>query len=117
MPARPADPDSRARTHLANERTFLAWLRTGLSLMAVGIVAAGFLPPDLIPGLRYVTMFAMVVVISGTVMVVYGARRYVTAYREIETGSYEPAVAAIAVISVLIGVLGIMALPLLLLLR
>ena len=37
-----ADPDSRARTHLANERTFLAWLRTGLALIVLGIGAAQF---------------------------------------------------------------------------
>ena len=27
------------RDHLANERTFLAWLRGGLSAMAVGVIA------------------------------------------------------------------------------
>ena len=48
--AQPADHDSRARTHLANERTFLAWLRPGLSLVAVGLAAAGFLPVDLVWG-------------------------------------------------------------------
>ncbi len=66
-----ADPDSRARTHLANERTFLAWLRTGLSLMAVGLAAARFLPVDLIPGFPYVRSFAAMLVLSGTVMVLY----------------------------------------------
>ena len=37
------DPDSRARTHLANERTFLAWLRTGLGLIVLGLAAAQFM--------------------------------------------------------------------------
>ena len=114
---RPADPDSRARTHLANERTFLAWLRTGLSLVAVGMAAASFLPIDLVPGFPYVTSFAVLLVVSGTVMVVYGANRYVKAYRQIETGSYEPAVTAIVTTASIVGVLGIMAIPLVLLLR
>jgi putative membrane protein len=32
------------RFSLANERTFLAWLRTGLALVAGGLAAAQFLP-------------------------------------------------------------------------
>ncbi len=32
------------RFSLANERTFLAWLRTGLALIAGGLAAAQFLP-------------------------------------------------------------------------
>lgn len=114
---RSADPDTRARTHLANERTFLAWLRTGLSLVAVGIAAARFLPIDLVPGIPYVRLFSVLLVLSGTTMVLYGANRYVTAYRQIETGSYDPAVRAIVTIAVTISVLGIMAIPLILLLR
>lgn len=34
------------RFSLANERTFLAWLRTGLALVGGGLAAAQFLPPD-----------------------------------------------------------------------
>ena len=37
------DPDTRARTHLANERTFLAWFRTGHHALALGIAGAQFL--------------------------------------------------------------------------
>jgi putative membrane protein len=89
------DMDSRARTHLANERTFLAWLRTGLSLVAVGLAAAGFLPVDLVPGFPYVRSFSGLLVLCGTMMVLYGARRYVKFWQQIETGSYDPAGTAI----------------------
>jgi putative membrane protein len=33
------------RFSLANERTFLAWIRTGLALVGGGLAVAGFLPP------------------------------------------------------------------------
>jgi len=35
---------SRARDHLANERTYLAWHRTGLSVAALGVAVAKFAP-------------------------------------------------------------------------
>ena len=111
------DRDSRARTHLANERTFLAWLRTGLSLMAVGLAAAGFLPVDLVPGFPYVRLFAALLVLFGTTMVLYGASRYVRACQQIETGSYDPASTAIVTIAAIIGFLGVLGISLVLLLR
>ena len=111
------DRDSRARTHLANERTFLAWLRTGLSLMAVGLAVAGFLPVDLVPVFPYVRSFSVLLVLSGTVMVVYGANRYVKAFKQIETGAYEPERTAVVTIAAIIGFLGILTIPLVLLLR
>jgi len=40
------------RFSLANERTFLAWIRTGLALMAGGLACAQFLPPLAIAYLR-----------------------------------------------------------------
>jgi putative membrane protein len=112
-----ADRDSRAHTHLANERTFLAWLRTGLSLVAVGLVAAGFLPVDLVPGFPYVRSFSVLLVLSGTAMVVYGANRYVRACKQIESGAYNPAGTAVVTIAAIIAFLGILAIPLVLLLR
>lgn len=117
MPPRAADADSRARTHLANERTFLAWLRTGLSLVAVGLAAAGFLPVDLVPGVRYVTLFAVLLVLMGTAAAVYGANRYVVAYRQIEDGSYRPAISPIVAIALVVGLLGLMAIPVAIYLR
>jgi putative membrane protein len=45
-PAAPHDrlPDGTRRTELANERTFLAWLRTGLGALAAGLAIAKLLP-------------------------------------------------------------------------
>jgi uncharacterized membrane protein YidH (DUF202 family) len=56
-------------------------------------------------------------VLSGTVMVLFGANRYTRAYQQIEIGSYVPAGTAIVTIAAIIGLLGILAIPLVLLLR
>jgi putative membrane protein len=43
MPATPTSPgDTRFRDHSANERTLLAWIRTGVALMALGFAIARF---------------------------------------------------------------------------
>ncbi|MEZ4446693.1 MAG: DUF202 domain-containing protein [Polyangiaceae bacterium] len=44
----PVEPNkgSTARDQLANERTFLAWVRTGLGLIGVGVVLAKLAPTE-----------------------------------------------------------------------
>ena len=56
--------ESRARTHLANERTFLAWLRTGISLIGLGLAAAKFLDV-VIRGLPLVRGMSIIMVLTG----------------------------------------------------
>ena len=52
-----APPDY--RFSLANERTFLAWIRTALALVGGGLAVAGFLPPLRIPHLRELLSVAL----------------------------------------------------------
>jgi putative membrane protein len=49
------------RFSLANERTFLAWIRTGLALIAGGLACAQFLPPLPIAYLREGIAIALLV--------------------------------------------------------
>lgn len=48
-----ADEDPDYRFTLANERTFLAWIRTALALIAGGIAVVQFVPSFGIPGVRH----------------------------------------------------------------
>lgn len=59
------EPDYRFT--LANERTFLAWQRTSLGLLAAAVAVVQFLPELTIPGLRHVlgmTVGAMAILAS-----------------------------------------------------
>ena len=65
------DPDSESepdyRMSLAAERTYLAYLRTGLALMAAGVAVAGALPDAGVVGLRR-GIGLLLVVIAGVLL-------------------------------------------------
>jgi putative membrane protein len=84
-----ADPDSRARTHLANERTFLAWFRTGLTLIAFGLIGGQFLSLEVAGGL--VRILSTVAVGTGVFLVLVGAQRYRRSRELIDAASFRPA--------------------------
>jgi uncharacterized membrane protein YidH (DUF202 family) len=96
-----ADFPGRARDHLANERTYLAWLRTAAAVMALGLAIAGFGEAT-----TSATVFAgAVLVITGATGVGYGTLRYRRVSRQIEEHRFDaayPARAAIVASSVLV---------------
>jgi putative membrane protein len=76
------------RTRLANERTFLAWWRTGVAAIAVAF-AVGRIVPATVSGTTawpYVTVGVFVGLV-GLTLIVYGAKRYRAVDRAIRTGS------------------------------
>ena len=50
----PADEEPDYRFTLANERTFLAWQRTALGLLAAAVAVIQFVPQFGVPGARHV---------------------------------------------------------------
>jgi putative membrane protein len=66
--------DATRRTHLANERTYLAWWRTGLTTLAVSF-AAGRLVPELSGGPNW--PFQLIGIAFALVGVVFMAYSYV----------------------------------------
>ena len=79
------------RDHLANERTFLAWLRGGMGAMAVGVIVAklgvilaylhGHGPPQHI---AYAGQVGAALVLVGVAVIVGATASYVRAMRRIE---------------------------------
>ena len=52
------DPD--ARFSMANERTFLAWVRTSLALLAGGVAVIQLVPSFSVPGGRHILGIALI---------------------------------------------------------
>lgn len=66
------EPDYRFT--LANERTFLAWIRTALALIAGGIAVVQFVPSFGIPGVRH--GLSMALTASGGLLAALAVRRW-----------------------------------------
>ncbi|MEV6900347.1 DUF202 domain-containing protein [Amycolatopsis sp. NPDC051372] len=71
------EPDYRFT--LANERTFLAWLRTALALVAGAVALTQLVPPFPVVGLR--TGLAVLLAVAGTVLAGLAYRRWATVQR------------------------------------
>jgi putative membrane protein len=95
------DPDSRARTHLANERTFLAWFRTGITLIALGLAADQFLGEPGGPAQGMVRLLATLVIAMGALTVIVGLVRYSRGRAEIDATRFVPASRSILIAAVL----------------
>lgn len=108
------------RDHLANERTFLAWIRTSIGIMAFGFVVEKFAlfvkkltyflgKPDISEAapssIEYSSIFGIVLVASGALMGVLAFVRYKKVEREIDEEIYKPSV--ILDILVAMGILAI----------
>jgi putative membrane protein len=104
-----ADPeeagDALRRTRLANERTYLAWWRTGLTTFAVGL-GAGKLIPELSGGAAWPfeligTAFGVV----GIVFIVYAYVRQRRVEAALARGGYAPFEAGSGLIFAALGVM------------
>lgn len=92
----PNNDDERVRDHLANERTYLAWLRTGIATMGFGVVIAKlrylFPPNALTPpsrGIIHASNLGLLFTVIGLLTVVLSARRYLIVQRQIRARQYQ----------------------------
>ena len=120
-PSRPADVSARTRDHLANERTFLAWIRTSLGLIGLGFVIArmglllrqlalvGGNPPARVPhGSHEFMITGIVFLVLGTLLCAWAGRLYFRTRQAIDDGRYEPDSATVSVLTTVIALDGIL---------
>ncbi len=97
--------DATRRTRLANERTYLAWWRTGLTSFAVGI-GAGRLVPELSEGANWpFEVLGVAFAAVGVAFVAYGYFRQKAVDAALARGDYAPLPYQAALVFAGIGVL------------
>lgn len=101
--------------HQANERTFLAWLRTAIALMGFGFVVAKFglylrLMAHTAPVPRPFSsgLIGIALVIVGGAMIFMAAVRYRVLQKRIDDGTYEPHLLPMVVASGVLTILAIL---------
>jgi len=109
---------NRARDHLANERTFLAWVRTGIATIIFGFAIGRFSialreflrisghgEGSLTSGVS--AWFGLISIIGGVALVVVGLSRYRAARVQIDSDTFEPAGFVIDLVAYLLGLFGL----------
>ena len=91
------------REHLANERTLLSWVRTGVSLISLGLVVerAGALAKaaDLQVGSTSGSdFFGLALALLGALTLILGTTQFLRNRRSISAGDFESSVAAYMII-------------------
>jgi putative membrane protein len=82
--------DATRRTRLANERTYLAWWRGGLTCLAVAL-GAGAVIPDLTTGRRWPWVaLGMAFAALGIAFMAYGVVRHRRVEQALDRGGYAP---------------------------
>ena len=109
------------QVHLANERTFLAWIRTSIGIMAFGFVVEKFaffikhfssilgkspVAEATASSLGYSSIFGIILVGFGALMGVLAFVRYKKVEREINEDAYRPSLLLDILLTALIVVMG-----------
>lgn len=110
------------RVHMANERTFLAWIRTSIGIMAFGFVVEKFalfikqmslvLVKDNIgnalpPSHGYSSIVGIFLVGLGTLLVLLAFVRYKKVERQIDSDTFQPSSILDILLTVLVLAVGI----------
>jgi putative membrane protein len=105
-----------ARDHLANERTFLAWIRTGVAGVAFGFAIGRFavairqwmqIQGRVGPSTGLSVWFGAATMIAGVLICVAGLFRYRRTREQIESGNFQPAGFIIDLIGITTALLGL----------
>ena len=93
-------PEQDPRVYFAAERTFLAWIRTGLGLMGVGFAVARFgfflrqlhaaAAPQAVRSTGLSMVSGVAIVFLGVIVLVSSTMQHFTLIHELSTGSWQP---------------------------
>ena len=99
---------ARVREHLANERTYLAWMRSAIALMGFGVVIVRLrvFHPPLSPHPGNSWKLGLLFSLVGLVTVVLSTGHYFFVRRDIEEDTYEPADRWVTLFSLAVILLG-----------
>jgi len=103
---------------MANERTFLSWIRTSIGIMAFGFVIEKFIVPydhskttvvqSLSDGYNPIIFLGIFLVFLGAGAGLLATYRFLKTEKEIMEDTYHPSVIADILVAILLGSIGIL---------
>jgi len=106
------------RVHMANERTFLAWIRTSIGIMAFGFVIEKFMVPNghsqitdikgFLWGHNFIAFLGIFLVLMGAASGLLATFRFLRTEKEIIEDTYHPSIIADILIAILLGSIGVL---------
>lgn len=93
MEKTPRRNPNRIRDHLANERTYLSWMRSAIALMGFGVLIVRMKllqPPMLATSVGNGWKLGLAFAIVGLLMVLLSTQHYFAVRDDIEEDTYEP---------------------------
>ena len=106
------------RVHMANERTFLAWIRTSIGIMAFGFIVEKFMVPNghnkitdlqnLTNGFNFIAFLGIFLVLMGAAAGLLATYRFLRTEKEIINDTYHPSIIADILIAILLGSIGVL---------
>ena len=109
---------SRVTDHLANERTFLAWVRTALAIMAFGFAVErvglalremgikSSLPSEF--SIHYSTLVGVALIILGITVLIFALINFLTIRSAIDNKDFHPQANFSVILTVLAGIIGLL---------
>ena len=108
--------DERVRDHLANERTYLAWLRSGVATMGFGVVIAKFNMALSTPGSPEVgdavkaSHLGMAFALAGVATIVMSLVMFLENRKQIRNRNYQSRIGLVLTLTATTTALGVMVL-------
>jgi len=103
---------------MANERTFLSWIRTSIGIMAFGFVIEKFIVPydhnkitcvqSLSDGYNLIVFLGIFLVFLGAGAGLLATYRFLKTEKEIMEDTYYPSIIADILVAILLGSIGIL---------
>ena len=100
--------DPEYQLSMANERTFLAWLRTSLALLAASVPVAQLVPAFRLPGSR--TLLGILLAVLGTVVASFAYLRWAATERSMRQSRRPPYPVSLLLLSTGMTLIGLLVL-------
>ncbi|MGC1684181.1 MAG: DUF202 domain-containing protein [Candidatus Acidiferrales bacterium] len=116
IPPPAAAHSDRASDHLANERTFLAWVRTGIAVVVFGFAIGRFaiavreflqIQGHATKSAGLTVWLGTIAIVGGVLLTIAGLLRYRRTRAQLESGHFQPAGFVIDLVGILVALFGI----------